>query len=731
MITRRVGGLRGRSATATLLRSPVLAWLLLLLLALPAFAGGRRDRGVTSQFVRAERLREALNGRPAKTRSRREYQRVINAYRSVYFQSPTSGKAAASVVAVAEIMVDMGRRFDDRELLRSAIKQYEFLRSDYPGSRHRLDALFTIGQIYKDDLGDDTRAKEIFQEYLKKYPHSRLAAQARKSIREMTATKRAAKDNDSEHEPAGLSRSEKAHLAKKRSEKSQSSIQKEEDLPRITSIRHWSTPDYTRVALDLEKAIKFDSQRIGSPERIVFNLRDARLASVLVGKSFDVQDGLLRKIRVAEPQPGQTRLVLEVDDLAKYSAFLLPNPDRLIIDVHGQDGSDGPTEANKNTSKNADESDANDEFADDGDEPPVKVSKSAGAAKHAATEAERTRVSEQPGRKVISDLADDSADDDDTAASSADETAVSKTSTSVTAKMSRSGKAARAESASAKASNTAPLRASKTSRGRKESAYQASIREARPSATGDRSLIRALGLKIGKIVIDAGHGGQDTGTIGPRGLLEKDLVLDVSLRLGKLLQDRLGADVVYTRDDDTFVPLETRTAVANKEQADLFVSLHANSSHNPDARGVETYYLNFTSSADALEVAARENAVSAKSIHELQDLIKKIALKEKIGESREFAVDVQRALYSGLAARTSSIRDRGVKKAPFVVLIGANMPSILAEISFVSNPEDERNLESGSYRQKIAESLYHGIARYAGGLSGVKVASTAGKSQGQ
>jgi len=187
--------------------------------------------------------------------------------------------------------------------------------------------------------------------------------------------------------------------------------------------------------------------------------------------------------------------------------------------------------------------------------------------------------------------------------------------------------------------------------------------------------------------------------------------------------------VVYTRDDDTFVPLETRTAVANKEQADLFVSLHANSSHNPDARGVETYYLNFTSSADALEVAARENAVSAKSIHELQDLIKKIALKEKIGESREFAVDVQRALYSGLAARTSSIRDRGVKKAPFVVLIGANMPSILAEISFVSNPEDERNLESGNYRQKIADSLYHGIARYAGGLSGVKVASTAARAR--
>jgi N-acetylmuramoyl-L-alanine amidase len=248
-------------------------------------------------------------------------------------------------------------------------------------------------------------------------------------------------------------------------------------------------------------------------------------------------------------------------------------------------------------------------------------------------------------------------------------------------------------------------------------------REARPTASGDRSLIRALGLKIGRIVIDPGHGGHDTGTIGPDGLEEKALVLDVGKRLGKLLESRLGADVIYTRQDDTFIPLETRTAIANREEADLFVSIHANSSDDPSARGVETYYLNFTSSRDALEVAARENAVSQNSIHELQDLVKKIALKEKIEESREFASDVQQCLHNGLAAKSPGIRDRGVKKAPFIVLIGANMPSILAEISFVSNPTDEHKLENAEYRQRIAESLYRGIAKYVNGLSGVKVAS--------
>jgi N-acetylmuramoyl-L-alanine amidase len=257
------------------------------------------------------------------------------------------------------------------------------------------------------------------------------------------------------------------------------------------------------------------------------------------------------------------------------------------------------------------------------------------------------------------------------------------------------------------------------------------MREAKPTASGDRSLIRALGLKIGRIVIDPGHGGHDTGTIGPNGLQEKDLVLEVGRRLGKLLETRLGAEVVYTRKDDTFIPLETRTAIANQQRADLFISIHANSSHDAAARGVETYYLNFTSSPEALEVAARENAVSEKSIYELQDLVKKIAMKEKIEESREFAGDVQESLHSGLAAKTPAIRNRGVKKAPFIVLIGANMPSILAEISFVSNPADEHRLVTSEYRQRIADSLYRGIAKYVDGLSGVKVASKLAKAAGQ
>jgi N-acetylmuramoyl-L-alanine amidase len=240
-------------------------------------------------------------------------------------------------------------------------------------------------------------------------------------------------------------------------------------------------------------------------------------------------------------------------------------------------------------------------------------------------------------------------------------------------------------------------------------------------------MMRALGLKINRIVIDAGHGGHDSGTLGPGGIEEKDVVLDVALRLGKLLKQRLGADVIYTRSDDTFIPLETRTAIANQAQADLFISVHANSSPDTSARGVEVYYLSFTSSADALEVAARENAVSNQSIHELSDLVKKIALSDKISESRAFAEDVDESLYAGLDEGNPGLKDRGVKKAPFVVLIGANMPSILAEISFLTNPNDAQELREPEYRERIAESLYRGVSRYVASMNGMRVAQTGAK----
>jgi N-acetylmuramoyl-L-alanine amidase len=250
----------------------------------------------------------------------------------------------------------------------------------------------------------------------------------------------------------------------------------------------------------------------------------------------------------------------------------------------------------------------------------------------------------------------------------------------------------------------------------------ADAQAAKRDSRGSRSLIRALGLKLERVVIDPGHGGHDTGSVGPAGLAEKDLVLDIAKRLGALITERLGSQVFYTRTDDSSVSLEARTELANQNKADLFLSLHANSSRLRSAAGSETYYLNFTTSASEIEVAARENASSQKSIYELQELVQKITLKEKARESREFAATVQKALYSSLWRGKTGVKDRGVKKAPFVVLIGAPMPSVLAEIDFLSNPREEKLLKRSDYRQRIAEALYKGLAQYASTLSHFQVA---------
>ncbi len=692
--------------------------LLLAMSALPAYARGRKaETRVRAQFSAAERMREALNGRPASDRTRREYLRVINAYRRVYYGSPTSAKADPSVVAVAELLVEEGRQFEDDKILRSAIGQYEFLRREYPGSKYRFDALFTIGEIYQDDLDDSGKARAIFQEFLRRYPRHPLAEEARKALAEPTAEAalKTKQDNANDERDESSDKDSRPATGPGRGK-----------LPRVTSIRHWSTPDYTRVAIDLEQDVKYESQRIDHPDRIFFDLYGSRLASTLVGKTFEVDDGFLKKIRVAQFQPGRTRVVLEVDDLSNYDAFLLPNPPRLIIDVHGKQAA-GPASGRAVSGTVARREAQPETKPEPSRGGPVTV-----AARNDVPAAVFPQVTKAPAKTESEKL---------------DEKPVLAKKSTVQKKVVEPDEDDEEEVAKlkppeikpvAKPSAPAPVIADRSStdsranRGKRKPALpEVDVREAKPTASGDRSLIRALGLKIGKIVIDPGHGGHDTGTIAVNGLEEKDLVLEVAKRLGKLLETRLGAEVVYTRKDDTFIPLETRTAMANQEQADLFVSIHANSSDDPDARGVETYYLNFTSNADALEVAARENAVSDKSIHELQDLVKKIALKDKIEESREFAADVQHALHSGLAARYPGIRDRGVKKAPFVVLIGANMPSILAEVSFVSNPTDARKLRAPEYRQRIAESLYRGISKYAGGLSGVKVASKIDKGEGQ
>jgi N-acetylmuramoyl-L-alanine amidase len=233
--------------------------------------------------------------------------------------------------------------------------------------------------------------------------------------------------------------------------------------------------------------------------------------------------------------------------------------------------------------------------------------------------------------------------------------------------------------------------------------------------TGGYSMSRQLGLGVSRIVIDPGHGGHDPGAKG-KGVSEAEVVLDIALRLEKLLQRVPGVEVILTRRTDEFIALQERTAIANREGADLFLSIHANASPNAQARGVETYFLNFANNLSAAQVAARENAASGQAMGALPDLVKTIALNNKLDESRDLAAQVQRMMLERLRSSNTAIKDLGVKQAPFVVLIGAAMPSVLAEISFVTNAQDAKLLKGTPYRQHIAEALFNGIRRYQSSL---------------
>ncbi len=633
---RRIASVGTQSLTEPALLSMGLAIALALCLAAPALADRKSD--AREQFERAVKMRTALEGRPQQERSVAEYKQAITAYRRVYLISSQAEEVTSSLIAEGELYREMGRQFDEK-YFQSAVDSYSFLLKQYPGTRYRAHALFSIAQIQKDDQNKPEVAQATFKEFLKRFPRSDKAAEARQALKEMASVPEKEKDEDL---------AAKGQVAEQR--------ESDKGTPRVTEIRSWNAENGTRIVVTLEDTIKFNGVRISSPDRIYFDLYKAKLSPSFAGKTLSVESGLLKSVRVAQNKEGVVRLVLDVDGARDYSAYLLSNPYRLVIDVHA---------------------------------PPVNTAKkNPSPATPTAAQSDAEKLSVAPPVKA-SDPAPVSAEK------------------SAPLPIGPAPKPAAAKTAS--------------SRPKTDAAATAALHppaEPKPNRDGQRSLSRALGLKVSRIVIDAGHGGYDTGTIGPHGLMEKDLCLDVALRLGHLIEEKLpGADVVYTRKDDTFIPLEDRTAIANEAKADLFISIHANSSRDHEARGVETYYLNFATSAESMEVATRENSLSQGAVHDLQDLIRKIARNEKIEESKEFASDIQDSLTQRLQLVSHGEKNRGVKKAPFVVLIGANMPSVLSEISFISNPNDERLLRKGDQRQRIADGLYHGIASYLDSLN--------------
>jgi N-acetylmuramoyl-L-alanine amidase len=721
------GPISTQRARLRALAAIVIAAAMALCATFPARADNRK--AASDQFARAVKMRTMLEGYLEKDRSLDDYKETVGAYHKVYLITPFADESTAALVAEAELYAEMGRLYDAK-YYQSSISSYKFLLTQYPGSRYRADALLAIAQIQRDDLTTPQDARATYEEYLKRFPHSEKSAEARADLKEIenggkpaygpktknastaaasantpantsgniagytqgntesmtptgaggatksgtgSAIKRAAVSNATVSEAALDAASDAGSLPEMKGDRVEPRTV-DSGNPAVTGVQAWNAQNATRIVVAVADTVKFKAMRIASPDRIFFDLYNARVTSKVSSNTLDFQSGLLKSVRVAQNKPNVVRVVLDVNGAKDYSAYLLAKPYRLVIEVRSQAAASVAKNIVPTVPSSA---------------PASMPAPTAAMDSSASAESTTPKTHANVHETVVEKVEVDDRDRD---------TELPVAATRIPAK-------------------TVSLPREKNPT--REAALEPAP-EPRPTRDGERSLTRVLGLKISRIVIDAGHGGHDTGTIGPHGLMEKDVCLDVALRLGRLIQQKLpGAQVIYTRSDDTFVPLEERTAIANQAKADLFISIHANSSGDPDARGIETFYLNFATSRESMEVASRENANAQESLHDLQDLIKKIARNDKIEESKELAGDIDDTLSQRLQLVSRDERNRGVKKAPFVVLIGANMPSVLAEISFLSNPSDERLMRKPEQRQRIADGLYRGINNYLESLNSI------------
>jgi N-acetylmuramoyl-L-alanine amidase len=730
---------RDAATIRTLLRAVFAVWVFLCFFSSVAHADNSSARRETArnQFDRAEQERQALEARPEKDRSLKEYTSVLNTYRRVVLITPRAAEVPAALNQVAALYRVMGDLFNEK-YYQLAVNSYQFLLREYPASRYREESMLAIGKIEQNDLHDPVLAKTSYEEFLALHPRSPHAGEVRAILAQLRGPSSPAKpvpriSATKDPPPVKIAAAEKTPPSTDtRPEASGEIHTTNNSRPQVTRIRTWNADTYTRIVIDVGAQVKYQAARISNPDRIYFDVEDAKIDPALLHKPIEIEGGgYLKSVRVGQNQLDVVRVVLEVDRAKDYSVFLLANPYRLVVDVYG----------NSMTAEEAARASAP-APGPTIDIPPVRPGKPAteSASKMPAKTPEKASPNLAPTMGTDIDVTQDGKvtvqsysrmpqphrEIDSTSAaknmtskpsgvlSAMDKTApTDRVVQSVSLLPAGAGVNAvppppTARPASAKTRSAHNL---KTAHDQAEEMGPPSIPET--PRDGPQSLSRALGLKIGRIVIDAGHGGRDTGTIGPTGLMEKDLCLDVALRVGKLIQQGLpSAQIVYTREDDTFIPLEQRTELANDARADLFLSVHANSSPDRKARGIETYYLNFTGSSDAMEVATRENAVSENGVHNLQDIVNKIARNEKIEESRDLAGTIQDSLAKRVENMNRGDRSRGVRKAPFVVLIGANMPSVLAEISFISNPSDEQWLKKPESRQRIAEGLYRGIETY-------------------
>jgi N-acetylmuramoyl-L-alanine amidase len=567
-----------------MMRSSVFITSLLTLLVLQGGPAEAKPASSPKELLQeADRCAKDLYGSKDKVKYRQNWTSCVDSYRDVAGRYPKSDEAAWALYRAAKMLSKLYGYSGRDQDLDDAIELYRQVANGYMEHRLADDAQYQIGEIYYTEKDDLTQAYLEFLKVDLRYPKGDMKPKAQEMIDKLTAV-----------------------ISKRENQKEiKETLSKAPGLTQVQEIRHWSTPNYTRVVIDLERAVPFQSnlleenKDLKKPRRLYLDLKGTYVSSE-IESPIPISGGLLRSARAGQYTKDTVRVVLDIDNIENYKIFPLHDPFRIVIDVRGAEAKEK--------------------------EAPKQVAK----------------VESRHARRGI-----------------------------------------------------------------------------RKAKTPDKSvtLARQLGLNVRRIVIDPGHGGKDPGCYFDGGIKEKSIVLMLAQILAQKVEEELDCEAFLTRDKDVFIPLEKRTAFANMQKADLFISLHINAHKQADVHGLETYYLNMATDERAVLVAARENATSEKNISDLQSILNDLMLNTKISESSKLAHEVQKGIMGSVGKKYAEVKDLGVKPAPFSVLIGAEMPAILVETGFITNPAERKRLQSKKYLETMADGILSGLEDYIRSLS--------------
>ena len=545
-----------------------------------------------------------------------------------------------------------------------------------PKSELAPACLFMLGRVYSDMFDkfqnglDLDESISYFKDTARLFPQHRLADDAYMALGQLFLDKRhnpqEAADYLSEivtNFPNGDMHSDAENLLKVLSQehdiplpKIMVSSSRDNKLSYVLPVKYWSSDSYTRVVIMASGPVNYQEilleETENAPRRLYIDFKKSYIEPQY-RSPVPIEDGLLRRIRTGQFSPDTVRVVLDIESISNYKIFSLPDPFRVVIDVRGEKQNEISATPQSNI-----------------------VAKKEIVEQQSTQENNKNIIVLRDNKKIAVSAA--------SAASVASSVVVTSASTATPVA-------------------SPPVALKSTAKTDKIIA----VPDVKPL-----SLAQQLGLGVKKIVLDPGHGGKDPGAMA-FGLKEKNIVLDIAQRLAPVLEKEIGCEVILTRDNDNFISLEERTAIANTQNADLFVSLHINAHPSAKVRGLETYYLNLTTNAEAMRVAARENATSTHQMSDLQDILSDIMKNSKINESSRLAQQVHNSILTEAEKQGfSDIKNLGVKQAPFYVLIGAQMPAILIEVAFISNEQDIQNLNNPSFVQMLTQEIAQGIRAY-------------------